>query len=150
MTLPIFDRGRLKAKLAGDVANADLSIALYNKTVDEALGQVARQLTQLRTVDTLLAEQQHSVDAAQKIVDIADERHRRGFGMEKDVNNARLTLVDERTQLIDLMAERRALRVGLIDALGGGFDVTKLAAPAIAHYELAFPAHDRLTDSHFD
>ncbi|BCQ55601.1 efflux transporter outer membrane subunit [Burkholderia gladioli] len=150
VTLPIFDRGRLKAKLAGDVANADLSIALYNKTVDEALGQVARQLTQLRTVDALLAEQQHSVDAAQKIVDIADERHRRGFGMEKDVNNARLTLVDERTQLIDLMAERRALRVGLIDALGGGFDVTKLAAPAIAHDELAFPAHDRLTDSHFD
>ncbi len=150
VTLPIFDRGRLKAKLAGDVASADLSIALYNQTVDEALGQVARQLTQLRTVDTLLSEQQQSVDAAQHIVDIAAERHRRGIGMEKDVNNARLTLVDERTQLIDLLAKRRALRIGLVDALGGGFDVTRMPAPAIAHFELAFPAHDRLTDSHFD
>ncbi|MEK6422150.1 MAG: efflux transporter outer membrane subunit [Burkholderia gladioli] len=150
VTLPIFDRGRLKAKLAGEVANADLSIALYNQSVDQALGQVARQLTQLRTVDTLLAAQQQSVADAQKIVDIADERHRRGFGMEKDVNTARLTLVDERTQLIDLLAKRRVLRIGLIDALGGGFDVTKMAAPAIAHDELAFPLHDRLTDSHFD
>ncbi|AJK48835.1 efflux transporter outer membrane subunit [Burkholderia plantarii] len=150
VSLPIFERGRLKAKLAGDVANADLTIALYNQTVDEALGQVARQLTQLRTMDTLLAGQQQAVDAAQRIVDIAEERHRRGFGMEKDVNNARLTLADERTRMIDLLARRRALRIGLIDALGGGFDASRLPGPAIAGSGLVFPAHDRLTDSHFD
>ncbi|MFY4704207.1 efflux transporter outer membrane subunit [Burkholderia glumae] len=150
VSLPIFERGRLKAKLAGNVANADLAIALYNQTVDQALGQVARQLTQLRTMDTLLAGQQKAVDAAQRIVGIAEERHRRGFGMEKDVNNARLTLADERTRMIDLLARRRALRIGLIDALGGGFDASQLPGPAIVGSAPASAPHDRPTDSHFD
>ena len=39
ISLPIFDRGRLKAKLGADVAQADVAIGLYNKTVDDALGQ---------------------------------------------------------------------------------------------------------------
>ncbi|WP_323120128.1 efflux transporter outer membrane subunit [Burkholderia alba] len=150
VSLPIFDRGRLKAKLSGDVASADVAIALYNKTVDEALGQVAQQLTSIATVDTLVAQQARSVDAAQRIVSIADERHRRGLAMQKDIDLASLTLIDERTQLVDLQARRRMLRVGLVGALGGGFDASKVAGPPLTHFDVAFPSHDRLTDSHFD
>ncbi|KVM09964.1 hypothetical protein WJ52_25375 [Burkholderia ubonensis] len=42
--------------------------------------------------------------------------------MQKDVDVAELTLIDERAQLIDLLGKQRTLRVGLIGALGGGFD----------------------------
>ncbi|VWB05886.1 efflux transporter outer membrane subunit [Burkholderia latens] len=136
VSLPIFDRGRLKAKLGADVAQADVAIGLYNKTVDDALGQVAQIVTSLQTAQTLVAQQQDAVTAAQKIVQIAADRHRRGVLMQKDVDVADLTLIDERAQLIALLGKQRALRVGLIGALGGGFDAgatgTAAATPARA------------------
>nr|WP_244140459.1 efflux transporter outer membrane subunit [Burkholderia sp. BCC1047] len=122
ISLPIFDRGRLKAKLGADVAQADVAIGLYNKTVDDALGQVAQLVTSLQTSQTLVAQQQDAVAAAQKIVQIATDRHRRGVLMQKDVDVADLTLIDERAQMIALLGKQRTLRVGLIGALGGGFD----------------------------
>ncbi|KVV43938.1 RND transporter [Burkholderia territorii] len=133
ISLPVFDRGRLKAKLGADVAQADVAIGLYNKTVDDALGQVAQIVTSLRTSQTLVAQQQDAVAAAQKIVEIAADRHRRGVLMQKDVDVADLTLIDERVQMIALLGRQRTLRVALIGALGGGFDAgTTLAqAPAV-------------------
>lgn len=122
ISLPIFDRGRLKAKLGADVAQADVAIGLYNKTVDDALGQVAQLVTSLQTSQTLVAQQQDAVAAAQKIVQIAADRHRRGVLMQKDVDVADLTLIDERAQMIALLGKQRTLQVGLIGALGGGFD----------------------------
>ncbi|MDS0859460.1 efflux transporter outer membrane subunit [Burkholderia pseudomultivorans] len=136
ISLPVFDRGRLKAKLGADVAQADVAIGLYNKTVDDALGQVAQLVTSLQTSQTLVAQQQDAVAAAQKIVQIASDRHRRGVLMQKDVDVAELTLVDERAQLIGLLGRQRTLRVALIGALGGGFD----AGPAVAAAPAA-PAH---------
>ncbi|RQU99214.1 RND transporter, partial [Burkholderia cenocepacia] len=116
-----------------DVAQADVAIGLYNKTVDDALGQVAQLVTSLQTSQTLVAQQQDAVAAAQKIVQIAADRHRRGVLMQKDVDVADLTLIDERTQMIALLGRQRALRVGLIGALGGGFDAgaTVAQAPAV-------------------
>ncbi|WP_373422189.1 efflux transporter outer membrane subunit [Burkholderia cenocepacia] len=135
ISLPIFDRGRLKAKLGADVAQADVAIGLYNKTVDDALGQVAQLVTSLQTSQTLVAQQQEAVAAAQKIVQIAADRHRRGVLMQKDVDVADLTLIDERTQMIALLGKQRMLRVGLIGALGGGFDagatVSQAQTPAV-------------------
>ncbi|WP_354212410.1 efflux transporter outer membrane subunit [Burkholderia cenocepacia] len=130
ISLPIFDRGRLKAKLGADVAQADVAIGLYNKTVDDALGQVAQLVTSLQTSQTLVAQQQDAVAAAQKIVQIAADRHRRGVLMQKDVDVADLTLIDERTQMIALLGKQRMLRVGLIGALGGGFDAGATVAQA--------------------
>ncbi|KER72883.1 RND transporter [Burkholderia cepacia] len=132
ISLPIFDRGRLKAKLGADVAQADVAIGLYNKTVDDALGQVAQIVTSLQTSQTLVAEQQDAVAAAQKIVEIATDRHRRGVLMQKDVDVADLTLIDERAQMIALLGRQRTLRVGLIGALGGGFDAGATVAQAPA------------------
>ncbi|KWF33646.1 RND transporter [Burkholderia diffusa] len=133
ISLPVFDRGRLKAKLGADVAQADVAIGLYNKTVDDALGQVAQIVTSLRTSQMLVAQQQDAVAAAQKIVEIATDRHRRGVLMQKDVDVADLTLIDERAQMIALLGRQRTLRVGLIGALGGGFDAgtTVAQAPAV-------------------
>ncbi|MGU7773453.1 efflux transporter outer membrane subunit [Burkholderia sp. MR1-5-21] len=139
ISLPIFDRGRLKAKLGADVAQADVAIGLYNKTVDDALGQVAQLVTSLQTAQTLVAQQQDAANAAQTIVQIAADRHRRGVLMQKDVDVAELTLIDERAQLIDLLGRQRALRVGLIGALGGGFDAGSTSASASALATRATP-----------
>lgn len=150
ISLPVFNRARLRAQLGGDYANVDAAVSLYNKTIDEALGEVARQLTSLRTVDTLAVEQTRAVQAASRIVMIAEERHRRGIGMQKDVTLADLSLLDERAQQVDLRGRRRILQVALVGALGGGFDERQVAGAPIAHYQTAFPSRARITDTHFD
>jgi NodT family efflux transporter outer membrane factor (OMF) lipoprotein len=153
-SLPIFSRGRLKANLAGKAAGADVTIGLYNSTLDAALTQVAQQLTTLRTVDRLITDQRTAVQEAQHMVSILDERHRRGIVMEKDVNTARLTWFDEQTQLINLSATQRMLRVSLIGALGGGFDAHTMqdGGPPLKPSTLKptvflFSSQSRLTDS---
>lgn len=148
VSLPIFSRDRLKANLAGKVAGADVTIGLYNSTVDAALTQVAQQLTTLRTVDRLIADQRDAVQQAQHMVSILDERHQRGIGMEKDVNTARLTWFDEQTQLVNLSTAQRSLRVSLIGALGGGFDAHKMqdGGPQLKPSIFQFSSQTRLTD----
>ncbi len=150
ISLPIFDRTRLRAQLGGDYANVDAAVGLYNKTIDQALGEVAQQLTSLRTIDTLALEQARAVDAASRIVAIAEERHRRGIGMQKDVTLADLSLLDERAQQVDLQGRRRLLQVALVGALGGGFDERNVAGAPIAHSQPAFFSHARIMDTHFD
>ncbi|WP_407945311.1 efflux transporter outer membrane subunit [Paraburkholderia antibiotica] len=150
ISLPIFDRTRLRAQLHGDYASVDAAVGLYNKTVDEALGDVARQLTSLRTVERLSDEQNRAVDSATRIVAIARERHRRGIGMQKDVMLADLSLLDERAQQADLQGRRMLLQVALIGALGGGFDEHKLDGAPIVHAPTTLFSHARLMDSHFD
>jgi NodT family efflux transporter outer membrane factor (OMF) lipoprotein len=122
VSLPIFDRTRLTAKLGENAARTDVAIALYNQTVDAALGQVAQQLASLQSVDTLIARQNDALDAQTSKSSIAGERQRRGLMTERDANRVHAALFDERIRLADLRERRRALRVGLIGALGGGFD----------------------------
>ncbi|CPG57202.1 RND efflux system outer membrane lipoprotein [Burkholderia pseudomallei] len=148
LSLPIFDRSRLKAKLGGDVANADMALALYNQTVDAALGEVARQLTSLATLDTLLKAQQQALRAAQRMVALAQDRHRRGMGMRKDIDVAQLTLLDERAHVVELQARRRTLRVGLIGALGGGFDARPASGAPPAQAGQPFAAASRPVAAH--
>lgn len=150
ISLPVFDRTRLRAQLGGDYANVDAAVSLYNKTVDEALGEVARQLTSMRTVDRLASEQSRAVQSASRIVAIAQERHRRGIGMQKDVTLADLSLLDERAQQADLQGRRRLLQVALVGALGGGFDENKVDGAPISHSQSAFFSHARVMDSHFN
>lgn len=150
VSLPIFDRSRLRAKLGGDYASVDVALGLYNKTIEQALGEVAQRLTSLRTVDKLTQQQAQAVDAATRIVAIADQRHQRGLVMQKDVMLADLTLLDERAEQVELETQRRVLQVELVAALGGGFDEQKIAGPPISHFQAAFPSHGRITDTHFD
>jgi NodT family efflux transporter outer membrane factor (OMF) lipoprotein len=123
VSLPIFERPSLRAQLRGDEANADAMIALYNKTLDEALGEVAKSITTLHGVDALIAQQEQIVAARTRILRIAAERHRRGLMRQADLLAACTALLDEELQLVSLRARRRDAHITLIRALGGGFDL---------------------------
>lgn len=122
LSLPIFERPQLRAQLHGEQANADAMIGLYNKTLDTALGEVARSITSVRSADAQIALQEQTVAARSRVAWIADERHKRGLLPEEQVLSARLALADEQLRLVTLRAQRRDAKIALIRALGGGFD----------------------------
>ncbi len=124
ISLPIFQIGQLHAALRGNVAEEDIAVGLYNKTVEDALGDVASLLTSLRGSHALYQEQQQAVAHAERIVRFADGRERRGLALRKDVLSAQLALLDEQAQLLLRVAETRRERAALIGALGGGFTAT--------------------------
>ncbi|MGH8782710.1 efflux transporter outer membrane subunit [Paraburkholderia sp.] len=122
LSLPIFERPQLRAQLHGDQANADAMIGLYNKTLDTALGEVARSIATVRSADAQITLQEQAVAARTRVAWIADERHKRGLLPEEQVLSARLALADEQLRLVSLHAQRRDAKIALIRALGGGFD----------------------------
>ena len=126
LSLPVFERPRLRAQLHGAQANVDEMVSVYNKTLDEALGEVAKAIAALHSSDALIAQQEQIVAARGGMARIADERHRRGLLALAQVLAARSDLIDDELRLTSLRAQRSDAYIVLVRALGGGFDVKEL------------------------
>jgi NodT family efflux transporter outer membrane factor (OMF) lipoprotein len=132
VSLPIFARGQLRAQLHGDYAQADEMIALYNKTLDGALAEVARSIETMRNLTALIDEQKQIVAARARVLAIASERQRRGLAQRSDVLMQRDLQLEAQLRLLELDTQRRDADVALIRALGGGFDTTRTGTAAAA------------------
>ena len=132
--IPIFDAGALRANLKGEYANFDSAVANYNQTLVGALNDVATQVATIRAIDQQSADAQKAYDAAQRNYELAATRYHAGLAPEVMLLNANLNRLNQQQVLIDLKMSRRNLQIGLIKALGGGFDATgtPLAPPALA------------------
>lgn len=130
VSLPIFERGQLHSQLHGDYAQADETIALYNKTLDGALTEVARSIATLRNLTALIGQQEQIVAAHKQILAVATERQRRGLVPQADVLTQRDMQLNEQLRLLELNAQRRDAGIALIRALGGGFEANRTGAVA--------------------
>lgn len=122
ISLPIFDRARIRARLKGDYANLDIAISLYNKAVNQAFGDIVQQLTSIGSTEAIIEQQAAAEKAANRITEIAETRHNLGIGNVKNTLLTKLAKINESQRLLALRAQRRALQVEMVRALGGGFD----------------------------
>ena len=122
ISLPLFNGGRLEAGL--DTANADYDMAVqrYNQTALTAAKDAADQLTLVSSLSARLAALADSYTQVIKAERIAERRY--ASGLEGKITPLRASLESfERKRA--LIAGQRAVvsaRIGLIKALGGGFD----------------------------
>ena len=124
--LPIFESGSLRALLKGRVAAYDAAIAAYNQTLTDALREVADQVQSLRAADVQGRHQRVATQAAANGLGFAQRRERVGTGNMLPVLATEMILLTQHKAELDNRARRADLRIGLIKALGGGFDA---AAP---------------------
>jgi len=124
LDLPLFDAGRRRAQLTGADAAYDVAVEEYNQGLADALREVADQLSSLRSVAAQRVEQQQSLDAASKAYDLAVLRYREGIGNYLQVLATEDRLLAQQRLDADLRARRLDLSVGLVGALGGGFEVS--------------------------
>ena len=120
--LPILDRGSLRANLKGRVASYDALVATYNQTLTEALHDVADQVQSSRAAALQSEQQQLATQAAASNLKLAQQRERVGTTNMLPVLSAQMTWLSQRRIDLDSQARRSDLRIGLIKALGGGFD----------------------------
>ncbi|WP_066094817.1 efflux transporter outer membrane subunit [Xanthomonas massiliensis] len=135
-SLPLFDAGRLRAGLAGRDADYDLAVADYNRTLVQALRQVADQVTALQSLQAQTASQQSALDAAQAAFALAQRRYKAGIGNYLDVLSAQQQVLSAQQALARIQSEARLAAVQLTSALGGGYDPAGMAQAPAAHDDL--------------
>ncbi len=129
VSLPLFNAGRLEAGL--DTANADYDMAVerYNQTALTAAKDAADQLTLVSSFNARVAALAVAYEEARKAERIAERRHASGVDGKIAVLRASLESFDRKRALITARRAAVSARIGLVKALGGGFDYSAAAKP---------------------
>ncbi len=128
ISLPIFNGGRLRAELGTARAQYDEAVALYHRTLNHALQEVASNAVSQRALQQQLAATQQAVDAAVEAQRVARDRYAGGLANYLEVLAAEDQLLGNVRQLVKVRARALSLDIDLHRALGGGWQ----AAHAVA------------------
>ncbi|RLK31865.1 NodT family efflux transporter outer membrane factor (OMF) lipoprotein [Cupriavidus plantarum] len=120
--LPIFDAGALRAQLKGDYADFDGAVAHYDRTLIDALSDVASQVARIRAADKQLVDARQALDAQTTAYRLALIRYRAGLIEQLTLLRADDNRLAAEVAVVNLEMDRRDMQIALIHALGGGFD----------------------------
>jgi NodT family efflux transporter outer membrane factor (OMF) lipoprotein len=126
----IFDAGLRRATVNQFVAVYNADVASYRQTVLAAFQQVEDNLSAERILSKQIQEQQLAVQSAEKYLELATARYETGVDQYLNVLVAQTTLLSDQQQLASLHTQSMTASVQLIEALGGGWDVSQLPTPA--------------------
>ncbi len=107
-------------------------MAQYNQTLVGALGDIGDGITQLRSLDQQILQQQRARDIARSSFDIAMQRYGDGIGNYLDALSVEQQLLQAERELASLNAQRVDSAVLLMQALGGGFQISGSPATPLA------------------
>jgi NodT family efflux transporter outer membrane factor (OMF) lipoprotein len=125
-TETIFDAGLRRATVQQYTAEYNSDIASYRQTVLTAFQQVEDYLATLRTTSAQSIQQDASIKAAQRYLDLANARYETGVDPYLNVLTAQNTLLSDQTTKVQLQINQMTAAVELVQALGGGWDATQL------------------------
>ncbi|WP_018291546.1 efflux transporter outer membrane subunit [Verrucomicrobium sp. 3C] len=122
ITLPIFQGGRLTAQLETVAEEYHIAVERYNSVLLSAVQQVADSLAYWQEAAKDLEAQERAVKAAQANVDLSRRLFASGLNVRQDVLEMQYRLAEEETRLSARHAQHVDSAVGLLVALGGGFE----------------------------
>ncbi len=126
----LFDGGLRRATMQQYRAMYEETIANYRQNVLTAFQQVEDNLASLRILAQELQEQDTAVTSAQKTLSIATDRYRLGLDPYLNVITAQTALFGNQQTQVNLKMQQMTASVQLIEALGGGWDVSQLPSGA--------------------
>lgn len=140
LQLPVFDGGRRFADESRAKAEFEAAAAQYHGKVLLAVREVEDNLAQVRDLAREAADVEQAADAAGSAEQIALHSYRQGAVSLLDVLTAQLDALQERRKLQALQTQRLDACIGLMAALGGGWEsgdqVAELPGPPLQlHHE---------------
>ncbi|MET3372878.1 multidrug efflux system outer membrane protein [Variovorax boronicumulans] len=123
LSLPIFDGGRREAGVQGANAQLDGALASYRSQVLVAFQEVEDQLAAIRILQEQSVVQAQAVTSAQRATSLSDTRYRNGYVSQLDLLDARRSELRNRRQALQVKSAQYQATVGLIRAIGGGWEV---------------------------
>jgi NodT family efflux transporter outer membrane factor (OMF) lipoprotein len=126
LTQTIFDAGRRRSQVESAQASYDATVANYRQTALTAFQEVEDNLSTLRILEQESKKQHEASVAAENSLQLSLNRYKGGLVTYLEVITAQsIALTNERTE-VDLLRRRMDASVGLVKALGEGWDVSKL------------------------
>jgi NodT family efflux transporter outer membrane factor (OMF) lipoprotein len=122
----LFDAGQRHALTDQARHNYEAQVAGYRNTVFLAFNDVEDQLSGLRILEQESGDEQRAVASARQSFDLSNQRYKGGVTSYLEVLTAEATLLGNQRTAIDLETRQFVASVGLVRALGGGWDVSQL------------------------
>jgi NodT family efflux transporter outer membrane factor (OMF) lipoprotein len=125
----IFEGGKRIATKDQAIAAYDASVATYRETVLTSFQDVEDNLVALRILAEESEQQARAVAAARRAVEMAQSRYEGGVTTYLEVVTAQAAALASERTAVDLSTRRMTSSVGLIKALGGGWNAQELPSP---------------------
>ncbi len=122
----LFNGGKTHGQVQEAQANYEATVAAYRQTVLTAFQQVEDNLSGQRILENEAAVEDEAVKSAQQSLDIATNQYKAGTQDYLQVITAQTIALNNEVTAVNLRTRRMTTSVLLIEALGGGWDVSKL------------------------
>jgi len=126
----IFDAGLRRATVQQFKAQYDATVANYRQSVLTAFQQVEDNLAALRVLSSELKQQDAAVLSAERTLKLATDRYDLGLDPYLNVITAQTALLSNQQTAVNVRIQQMTASVGLIEALGGGWNASQLPSPA--------------------
>ena len=121
LNLPIFDAGKLNARIDQASAKQKQALASYEGAIQSAFREVNDALVNLRQNTEREQALYQGQQSAKKALDISENRYQSGYSSYIDVLDAQRTLNDAGLAYVQSRQARLIASVDLFKALGGGW-----------------------------
>jgi len=122
LSLPIFDGGRREAGVQSARAELDAALAGYREQILGAFRDVEDQLSALRLLAEQAQAQSRAVAAASRATALSNTRYRNGLVSQLELLDAQRSELRNRREALQVRSAQYQATVGLVRALGGGWD----------------------------
>ena len=122
LSLPIFDGGRRDAGIDNARAEMDLALARYREQILGAFRDVEDQLAALHLLAEQAEAQGRAVSSATRTTALSGVRYRNGLVSQLELLDAQRSELRNRRQALSVRSAQYQATVGLVRALGGGWD----------------------------
>jgi NodT family efflux transporter outer membrane factor (OMF) lipoprotein len=126
----LFNGGLYRAELQQYSATYNADVATYRQTVLTAFQQVEDYLAATRILSQQVIKQRQATSDAETYLKLEMGRYQTGLDPYIDVTTAQTTVLGDQQTLASLQIQEAVASVELIQALGGGWDITQLPTPA--------------------
>src|SRR5882757_324147 len=126
----VYDGGLRRATVNQFITTYNADIATYRQTVLTAFQQVEDSLAAVRLLSQQILKQQQAVASSEEALKLEIARYETGVDPYLNVVTLQTTLLSNQETLANLHVLEMTASVQLIEALGGGWDLSQLATPA--------------------
>ena len=121
LNLPIFNGGRLNARVDQEAAKQKKTLATYERTIQTAFTEVNDALVNLREQTQREQSLQISQDSAKKMLALSENRYQSGYSAYIEVLDAQRTYNEASLAFVQARQARLSASVDLFKVLGGGW-----------------------------
>lgn len=118
----LLDGGLRRATVQQFQATYDGTVASYRQTVLAAFQEVEDCLAALSILDGVIQEQDSTIDASRRALEMAEVRYQAGLDPYANVLSARITVLAGQQTAVAFRMQQMVASVQLIKALGGGWN----------------------------